>query len=133
MVLVMPKDSMKKLNITARGVDTFNICLGALRIATTGPTQWHAKNPTGSGTVLSGSGTDSEGRQWGLVADCGTATLIASDPCIALRSKQAATIKTKLAQLGWTTTQINALGLQDADMMTIVTKGSPWDGKTGYK
>jgi len=136
MVMVLPKDTLKKLGITSRGVDSFNICLGALKIAD-GPDHWNAKNPDPRQTTLvqSDLGTDTESRQWGLVADCGTAGLVASDPCIGVRSKQAATIRAYLASpaIGWTTAQINALGLQDSDMVTVIKKGSPWDGKTGYK
>ena len=136
MVMILPKDTLKKLGITARGVQSFNICLGALKVAA-GPDNWNAKNPDPrqSSLVQSGLGTDTEFRQWGLVADCGTAGLVASDPCVGVRSKSAATIQAYLASpaIGWTAEQINALGLQEADMVTVIKKGSPWDGKTGYK
>ena len=81
------------------------------------------------GTVLSVSG--SEGREWGVPANCGTTGLSSIDPCIGLRTKQVATLRTYLTSLGWTTAQINAIGMSDADVAIVIRKGSPWDAKVG--
>ena len=53
------------------------------------------------------------------------------DPCIGLRTKQVATLRTYLTSLGWTTAQINAIGMSDADVAIVIRKGSPWDAKVG--
>jgi hypothetical protein len=131
MVMIMPKNTLKSFGITARGTDSFDVCLGALKVATGGPAHWTAKHPTNKngGTVLSQSG--SEGREWGVPANCGATGLSSIDPCIGLRTKQVATLRTYLAGLGWTTAQINAIGMADADLAIVIRKGSPWDAKVG--
>jgi hypothetical protein len=131
MVVIMPKNTLKTYGITARGTDSFDVCLGALKVATGGPTHWTAKHPTNKngGTVLSKSG--SEGREWGVPANCGATGLSSIDPCVGLRTKQAATLRTYLTSLGWTTAQINAIGMADADFAMVIRKGPPWDAKVG--
>jgi hypothetical protein len=127
MVLVMPKATLKAFGITARGTDTFNVCLGAKNIggATVG---WKAKDPTNKKAPLKTTVSGPESRFWGTPANCGTAGLSADDPCIGLRTKQAAAAR---AYLGMTTTQFAQLGIKDADLVVIIEKRSPWDGKGG--
>ena len=132
MVLIMPKNSLKTFGITSRGTNSFNICLGALKIDPDSPiVHWQGKksDPKQSGLVSSQSG--SEGREWGVPADCGTAGLSPEDPCIGIRTKQASALRSYLSGIGWTTAQINALGFTDADFAIVLRKGSPWDGKGG--
>lgn len=129
MVLVMPKDSLKAFGITARGTATFEVCLGALDLTDSVPANagWKQKG-IGKKAPPVATTQGAEGRYWGTPADCGTAGLSASDPCIALRTKQAAAAR---AALGMTATQFAALGIKDADLVIIIRKGSPWDGKGG--
>lgn len=132
-VLVMPKDTLKFYNITSRGTTSFDVCLGALKIdPASGVNVWKGKKAGAKKLQLVNSSLV-DGRQWGIPADCGTPGLSAADPCIGLRTKQAAAARTYLTSIGWTTAQINAIGLQDADLTVIVRKGSPWDGKMGLK
>ena len=132
MVMVMPKNTLKFYGVTARSATSFDICLGALKIDPTSPiTKWKAKNPKKSGLVDSALGSDTEGRQWGVPANCGTAGLSAVDPCIGLRTKQTSELRTYLAGQGWTTAEINAIGMADADVAFVIRKGSPWDAKGG--
>ena len=126
MVLVLPKDTLKALGITSRGVPNFNVCLGALDLSGSVAAGWKAKGTGPGGLITTVQGA--EGRYWGTPADCGTAGLSASDPCIALRTKQAATAQ---AYLGMTAAEFAALGIKDADMVIIIRKQSPWDAKGG--
>ncbi len=69
-----------------------------------------------------------EGRYWGTPP---TAAQPASAPAIRaslLRTKQAAAAR---AALGMTAAQFATLGIKDADLVIIIRKGSPWDGKVG--
>jgi hypothetical protein len=126
MVLVLPKNTLKAFGITSRGVPHFNVCLGALDLTGSVPAGWKAKGTTSGSLVTTVQGA--EGRYWGTPADCGTAGLVASDPCIALRTKQAATAR---AALGMTAAEFATLGIKDADLVIIIRKGSPWDAKGG--
>ena len=131
MVIVMPKDTLKGYGITSRGTASFEVCLGVLNIDPNSTQKtWQQKNGK-KGLKASSDRTlpsSAEGRAWGVPADCGTAGLTASDPCIALRTKQAADTR---AYLGMTTTQFAELGIKDADLVIIIRKGAPWDGKGG--
>jgi hypothetical protein len=131
MVLIMPKDALKAYAVTARSASSFNVCLGAKRL-TPGP-GWKAKvmtgkKPTGLFTTTAGA----EGRYWGAPADCGAPGL-GDDPCIGLRTKQVATARTYLVTQKhiMTDAEFNALNIRDADLVVIVEKTSPWDGKSG--
>ena len=132
MVMIMPKGTLKFFGITSRGATSFNLCLGALKIDPGSPVNvWKGKDPNAKKLTLVNSQGGSEGRQWGVPADCGTSGLSAADPCIGLRTKQVSVVRSYLASLGWTTAQINALGMSDADFAIVLRKGSPWDGKGG--
>jgi hypothetical protein len=69
-----------------------------------------------------------EGRFWGVPADCGTPNLATEDPCIGLRTKQVAELQ---AYMGLTAAEIAAIGVRDADLMIVIDKEFPWDGKGG--
>jgi hypothetical protein len=132
MVLLMPKDTIKAYGVTARSATSFNVCLGATRL--TPGAGWQAKVMTGkkpSGLFTTSAGA--EGRYWGAPADCGTAGLHPDDPCIGLRTKQVATARAYLVTQKhvMTDAEFNQLGMKDADLMVIVEKTSPWDGKGG--
>jgi hypothetical protein len=128
MVLVIPKDTLKAYGITSRGTASFNVCLGALNISGGSVTPWKAKNPNLKKSGLVDSSLGFEDRYWGVPADCGTAGLPIADPCIGLRSKQAATVQ---AYLGMSNAQFASLGIKDSDLVIIIEKKSPWDGKGG--
>jgi hypothetical protein len=130
MVLIMPKDSLKAYNITARGVDSFNVCLGALNISGGSVTPWMAKSAGKKGTIVP-SVPGVGGRYWGIVADCFTPQVGTADPCIGIRTKQALTAKNYLATKGITATQFTAMGIKDSDLVVVINKSSPWDGRGG--
>jgi hypothetical protein len=132
MVLIMPKDTIKAYGVTARSANSFNVCLGALRL--TSGSGWKAKNPSSKKGVppLVTTVAGAEGRYWGTPVDCGTAGLSSDDPCIGLKTKQAATAKAYLVSHGvMTASEFDSLGYRDADLMIIVEKKSPWDAKGG--
>ena len=132
MVLIMPKDTIKAYGVTARSATSFDVCLGALRF--TSGSGWKAKNPStqkGAPPLIT-TIVGAEGRYWGTPADCGTAGLAPEDPCIGLKTKQAATAKAYLVSHGvMTATEFDALGFKDSDLILIVEKKSPWDAKGG--
>ncbi len=110
----------------------FDLCLGALKIdPVSSITKWKGKTPDPKKKGLVDSQAGAESRQWGIPANCGTAGLAASDPCIGLRTKQAATAKSYLTSpaIGWTLAQFNALGISDPDLVVVLLKGPPWDGR----
>ena len=56
----------------------------------------------------------------------------AENPCIILRTKQVATLRTELVNnQGTSPAAFNALGAKDSDIMIVVRKPWPWDGKFG--
>ncbi len=129
MVLVMPKDTLKAFGITSRGTPSFNVCLGAIDLTGSVPASagWKQKG-AGKNAPPVATIKGPEDRFWGTPADCGTSGLAASDPCILLRTKQAAAAR---AALGMTAAQFAQLGIKDADLVIIIRKGSPWDAKGG--
>jgi hypothetical protein len=134
-VLILPKDTLKFYGITARGTDQFDLCLGAINLLTApdpSPTHWKGKDPKKKNALIN-STSGVENREWGIPANCGTAGLAASDPCIGIRTKQASTAASYLTSKGWSQAQIAALGLKDADLVIVLLKTPPWDGKTGIK
>lgn len=123
MLLVIPKDTLKEFRITNRGTSNFSVCLGAKWIGSGDPTAWTAQGgKKGPGVA---SQLRSDGRYWGTPADCGTAYLSPTDPCVALRTKQAADIQ---AYFGMSAAEVAAI-MNDADLAIIIRKDFPWDGK----
>ena len=132
MVLVMTSDALKANGITSRGTPSFNVCLGALNVdPTSNATTWRAKNLGKKGGLTNSTSTTAdtaEHRAWGVPADCGTALLPVNDPCIGLRTKSANQGKT---YLGLTNGEFSELGISENDLVIIIEKGAPWDGKGG--
>jgi hypothetical protein len=132
MVLVMTSDALKANGITSRGTPSFNVCLGALNVdpASTATT-WRAKNLGKKGGLTNSTSTTADTvdhRAWGVPADCGTSGLSSSDPCIGLRTKSANQAQT---YLGLTSAEFSELGISENDLVIIIEKGAPWDGKGG--
>ncbi|MEO8108151.1 MAG: YDG domain-containing protein [Actinomycetes bacterium] len=133
--LIYPKDTIKKAGLTARNADSYDVCLGATWLDTSsGPTAWKAKNlSTGA---LQNAVAESSGSKvyWGWVPMCSalSSAQYAKNPCIILRTKQAATLKAELVtKQGMSTAEFNAIGATDSDIMIVVRKPWPWDGKFG--
>jgi len=131
MVLVLPSDSLKFYGITSRGTPSFNVCLGALNVdPDSNATTWQQKNLGKKGGLTNSTSTenDPEGRAWGVPADCGTTGLSTSDPCIGLRTKSANQAQT---YLGLSSTEFAELGISENDLVIVIEKRAPWDGKGG--
>ncbi|MFP5343633.1 MAG: hypothetical protein ACLGIJ_12060, partial [Candidatus Limnocylindria bacterium] len=137
MVLILPRETMMSLGVTSRGTGTFNVCLGVITVDGSTPDPWKAKDPKSKKFAFKSAELDTdEGRYWGVPADCGATvvtkgrveTLSESDPCIGLRSKLASEVQ---AYLGMTSEEFAALGVRDADLVIVIEKRSPWDGKGG--
>jgi hypothetical protein len=123
MVIIVPKDVLKAKGITARNASSFNVCLGALWIDSQNtPTPWTVK---GGGSAQT-RGTGDPLRYWGTPADC-IPNVVATSPCIDLRTKQAADVANYLHM---TAAQV-ATFMKDSDVAVIVKKPWPWDGKGG--
>jgi hypothetical protein len=121
MVFIIPKDTLKADGVTSRGTPSFNICLGASVLPGGNPgLGWTQKS--GAKATLNG------GRWWGTPPDCTTALLNSGNPCVALRSKQAAPVQ---SYLGLNNSDFGKLKIGDADLVIIVELGYPWDSKGG--
>jgi hypothetical protein len=129
MVLIIPKDTLKAFGILNRGTDTFQVCLGAFYIGDPNvvPSPWSAKVITKKGG-LTPSVHKADSRFWGVPADCGTAGLAATDPCIGLRTKSSPTVQ---SYLGMTDAEFATLNIKDADLVIAIEKPFPWDGRAG--
>jgi hypothetical protein len=130
MLLVIPRDALKFYGIASRGTGTFEVCLGALNISDvddSAVTPWQQKKIVKKAVTLVAS-TRVGDRFWGVPADCGTAGLADSDPCIALRTKNVSQVQ---SYMGLTAAEITAIGVRDSDLMIVIDKQFPWDGKGG--
>ncbi len=139
MVLLYPKDTIKAAGYTSRGPNAYNICLGAKYLGTTPATAWKAKTSLTNGT-LKDAVNDGTGVYWGYVPECSaiqasnlSAALKAQNPCISLRTKQAATLKAAVVPEIMSLQDFNTLGMKDADIAIVLSKPWPWDGKMGLK
>ena len=131
MVMVMPKDTLKAFGITSRGTSSFNVCLGALNISAVADpiTPWQQKNMK-KGALLKPAVFGAEDRYWGIPADCTDARVDRTyDPCILLRTKQVADVATALGMTR--AAAVAQFGISDADLVIIIEKPFPWDGKGG--
>jgi hypothetical protein len=129
MILVLPRTTLKAFNITSRSAISFNACLGATWLGDpTAVTPWTGKDPSTGAPVLA-SLIDSQ--YWAVAADCGTVQASASEPCAALKTKQAADV-TLFIQTNidptWTATQTAGF-MKDADLAVVVREVFPWDLK----
>ena len=125
--LLYPYQTLQALNITSRGVPSFEVCLGATLIDpgyTGGP--WQAKNLTTG--VLENAQEDpaASGVFWGWVPDCAAVVSLLGNPCIELRTKSASQLQ---SQLGLTRAQFRSFGYKSGDLALVVRKPWPWDGK----
>jgi hypothetical protein len=129
MVLIIPKDTLKAFGYLNRGTDTFQVCLGAFYIGDPNvvPSPWSAKATTKKGGLIP-SVHKADSRFWGVPADCGTAGLAATDPCIGLRTKSSPTVQ---SYLGMTDAEFATLNIKDADLVVSIEKPFPWDGRAG--
>ena len=124
MVLVLPAKTLQALGVSSRGTPSFNVCLGALDLSGNADA-WLQKKVTNKVVGLVPSSFDGT-RYWGIPADCGFSGLAADDPCIGLRTKQAAVAQ---AYLGLNSTDFAALGIKDSDLVIVIQKPYPWDAK----
>jgi hypothetical protein len=127
---VIPRDALKFYGIASRGTGTFEVCLGALNISDvddSAVTPWQQKKIVKKAVTLVAS-TRVGDRFWGVPADCGTAGLADSDPCIGLRTKNVSQVQ---SYMGLTAAEITAIGVRDSDLMIVIDKQFPWDGKGG--
>lgn len=137
--LIYPKETIKKAGLTARNADSYDVCLGATWLNTGDPVAWQAKNLATGALQPSKVDPTNPKLYWGWVPMCSaiqasnlTADQKAQNPCVTLRTKQAATLKAELVtKQGMTNAEFNALGARDSDVMIVVSKPWPWDGKFG--
>jgi hypothetical protein len=130
MLLVIPREALKYYGIASRGTGSFEVCLGALNISDDDDsvvTPWQQKKIEKKAISLIDSVLD-DGRFWGVPADCGTAGIAASDPCIGLRTKNVGQLQ---SYMNLTAEEIAAIGVRDSDLMIVIDKEFPWDGKGG--
>lgn len=125
--LLYPYQTLQALNITSRGVPSFEVCLGATLIDpgyTGGP--WQAKNLTTGVLENAQEDPDASGVFWGWVPDCAAVVSLLGNPCIELRTKSASQLQ---SQLGLTRAQFRSFGYKSGDLALVVRKPWPWDGK----
>ena len=64
-----------------------------------------------------------------MPADCGAIGLTQGiDPCIGLRTKSSNQAQT---YLGLSNAEFGELGISENDLVIVIEKGAPWDGKGG--
>jgi hypothetical protein len=129
-VLIYPKRTIQASGFTSRGVPQFNFCLGATRLDG-GSAPWKARTSLSNATLTDASGPDGAGFYWGYLADCTALTPAqrAVNPCISLRTKQAATLKAAVVPSVMSSADFNSLGYKDSDLAIVISKPYPWDGK----
>jgi hypothetical protein len=129
-VLIYPKRTIQGSGFTSRGVPQFNFCLGAKRLDG-GSAAWKARTSLSNATLTNASGPDADGFYWGYLADCTALTPAQRlvNPCISLRTKQAATLKAAVVPSVMSSADFNSLGYKDSDLGIVISKPYPWDGK----
>jgi hypothetical protein len=125
--LIVPKATLQALSLTARNAESFDVCLGALRLDG-GNTGWTGKATVDDSDPATSLGTD--GAWWGWVADCGTVG--ADDPCVKVKTKNAGQLASALG-MSSSSPEFKALGFSSSDLGIVVQKTWPWDGKMGMK
>ena len=130
MVIVMPKDTLKGFGMTS----SRNGLLRGLPRGAEHRSQQHAEDVAAEerqegpeGSSIGPRATSAEGRAWGVPADCGTAGLAAGD--VHRASDEAGRRHAGVPR--YNTKQVAELGIKDADLVIIIRKGAPWDGKGG--
>ena len=127
LAMIIPKLTLQSFALTSRSADSFNVCLGAVRLDG-GTVGWQGRETLGGPLVTLLA--DGNGVYWGWVVDCGTAGLTADDPCVSLKTKNAGQLQ---AELGMTKSEFRALGFASSDLALVIEKPYPWDGKTIFK
>jgi hypothetical protein len=137
LVLVYPKNTIKNAGYTSRGPDGYNICLGATWIGDGTPSPWLAKSSLKKGAPLVAATQDPNNANvyWGYLPECSdlTAAQRETNPCISLRTKQAATLRAAVVPNIMSASDFTTLGMKDADIAIVISKPFPWDGKMGLK
>ena len=121
--LLYPRATLQYLDITSRGVPSFQVCLGATRLDPAAPI-WQAKTSADDATLINATLID--GAYWGWVPDCAAVTTLPGNPCIVVRTKDASVLQ---AALGLNNADFKKLGFKSGDLALVVSKPWPWDGK----
>ena len=125
LAVILPKLTLQNLGLTSRAVDTYNLCLGAVRLDG-GTTGWEGRQTLGGPLVT--LTPDSDGVFWGWAADCDTPGLDAGSPCVSLKTKNAGQLQ---AELGMTKNEVKNLPFESSDLALVVDEPYPWDVKVG--
>jgi len=128
--LLYPYETLQALDITSRGVPSFEVCLGATWLGAAGADEtnaWQAKNIS-SGALEPAVEAGESGVYWGWVPDCAALTVEqkVTNPCFELRTKSASQLQ---STLGLSKGDIKALEYKSGDLALVVWKPFPWDGK----
>jgi hypothetical protein len=131
-VIVIPISTLQAAGIASRNAAAFSVCLGAVNLNSRfdESTPWKAQGP--NGTLIDAVGrSDSPGtpgalfRYWGVPAACGTPGLSPTDPCIALKTKNANELKGVLGL-----SSVSSF-FSNSDIAIVIREPFPWDGKGG--
>ncbi len=125
MLLIVPKRSLQAFGVASRNADSFDVCLGAIRLDG-GSTPWTAKNAAGNlvPSVADGS------TFWGTVADCTAFAAGSANPCAAVKTKNVSEVQSYFTSIGDTGTAASIPSLMsNSDLAIVVRKGYPFDGK----
>jgi hypothetical protein len=127
MAVIMPKATLQVLGLTSRAVDTFNLCVGAMRLDG-GNEGWTGRETLGGPIVTLTNPVN--GFYWGWAADCGTAGVNSVSPCVSLKTKNAGQLQ---AELGLSNSEFRALGFKSSDLALVLEKHYPWDSRVGMR
>ena len=131
MILIMPRTTLKAYDITSRSAISFNVCAGATWLAGTPVVPWTTKDPVTGALVPNGAVLE-DGQYFGVAADCAAFPANATDPCAALKTKQAADVTLFIqTNIDPTWTGQTAAFMKDSDLAVVVRQGFPWDQRTG--
>ena len=109
----------------ARGVPSFEVCLGATWIGAAGAdAPWRPGPGDRRPRIAVEAGKSNV--YWGWVPDCAAVTAYADNPCFELRTKSANQLQ---STLGLTKNELKALDYKSGDLAFVIEKPSPWDGK----
>ncbi|HUQ79039.1 MAG TPA: hypothetical protein VM427_09260 [Patescibacteria group bacterium] len=128
MLLIIPKKSLLAFGVSSRAADSFNVCVGAIRLDD-GSGGWFAKQADGTLALTTSTG----GTHWGTAADCSQLPAGSTgDPCAALKTKNVGEVKAYFTRIGDDATAASIPSLMaNSDLAIVIRKVYPWDGKTG--
>ena len=135
MVIDISKESSSPVGSVPGAATSFNLCIGAIWMGSGSPTAAQTKWALDSKGKLTNAVletlTDGTKVYWGRATVC-TALSDPTMPCIAVRTKQAADVTTYMKSIDptWTAAKTATIA-SDSDIVFIVRKKSPWDGKAG--